>query len=207
MSVLTKNDIRLEISNLIKDNKKSLDHLSKNICKKIISSKQYKNANIILGYMALDDEVNIFPVIQNALEKKKEVFLPHVLPNIKNESSLNNKPNSKMCFYSFTQESKTIIGEYNIKEPQFSNKDTKIFITTQENLTNNNILVLVPGRAFTKNGERIGRGKGYYDYYLELIKQTPTVIKAGVCFSFQIVKEIPTTPNDVAMDLLFTSVE
>ena len=31
------------------------------------------------------------------------------------------------------------------------------------------ILVLVPGRAFTKDGRRLGRGKGFYDIYLSKI--------------------------------------
>jgi 5-formyltetrahydrofolate cyclo-ligase len=33
------------------------------------------------------------------------------------------------------------------------------------------ILVLVPGRAFTKDGKRLGRGKGFYDNYFSNIPQ------------------------------------
>lgn len=57
-------------------------------------------------------------------------------------------------------------------------------------------MVIVPGVAFDLNGNRMGRGKGYYD---RLLKQK-NIYKVGVCFSFQLVNEVPTNNDDVKMN-------
>ena len=54
-------------------------------------------------------------------------------------------------------------------------------------------LLLVPGIAFNSNGNRLGRGKGYYDRYLAA---HPEVISLGIAFDFQIFPEIPMEPHD-----------
>ena len=56
---------------------------------------------------------------------------------------------------------------------------------------------MVPGMAFDRNNNRMGRGKGYYDRFLATI---PQAYKIGVCFKFQLVDEIPTDALDIRMD-------
>ena len=51
-----------------------------------------------------------------------------------------------------------------------------------------NSILIVPWRAFTKEGKRIGRGTGYYDKLLEKYPDTPTI---GVCFICQVLRDIP----------------
>ncbi len=58
-------------------------------------------------------------------------------------------------------------------------------------------VVLVPGMAFDAAGHRLGRGRGYYDRFLQAHPQS---YKIGVCFTFQRVAEVPTEPHDVVMD-------
>ena len=65
------------------------------------------------------------------------------------------------------------------------------------------ILVLVPGRAFTKDGKRLGRGKGFYDNYFSNIPQIFDIKKSGVCLPCQLLAELPATPDDVMMDNVF----
>ena len=57
-------------------------------------------------------------------------------------------------------------------------------------------LILVPGVAFDKFGNRLGRGKGYYD---KVLKQT-RAYKLGIAFDFQRVEHVPVEPHDVRMD-------
>lgn len=57
-------------------------------------------------------------------------------------------------------------------------------------------LLLIPGLAFTNDGHRLGRGKGYYDRYLEKFKGT----KIGICFEESILELIPVDPHDVVMN-------
>ena len=64
-------------------------------------------------------------------------------------------------------------------------------------------LILVPGVAFDKFGNRLGRGKGYYD---KVLKQTGAY-KLGVCFDFQLVECVPVEPHDVKMDRVVASGE
>jgi len=65
-------------------------------------------------------------------------------------------------------------------------------------------VIFVPGLAFTKNGKRLGMGQGYYDSYL---KDKPQIIKIGLCYSFQLLEDLPTNEFDVAMDFLINEQE
>lgn len=60
-------------------------------------------------------------------------------------------------------------------------------------------LAIIPGMAFDHSGNRLGRGKGYYDKLLPKLKAT----KAGVCFPFQVMDEVPADEFDVKMDMIF----
>lgn len=57
-------------------------------------------------------------------------------------------------------------------------------------------LAIVPGVAFTRSGIRLGRGKGFYDRLLPRL----TCPKAGICFSYRIIPDIPTDPWDITLD-------
>jgi 5-formyltetrahydrofolate cyclo-ligase len=61
-------------------------------------------------------------------------------------------------------------------------------------------LIIVPGIAFDRSGNRIGFGGGYYDDFL---RQTRAV-KIGLCFQFQVIDQIPTRVQDERVDILVT---
>ncbi len=61
---------------------------------------------------------------------------------------------------------------------------------------------LVPGVAFTRDGQRLGRGGGYYDSTLALRK--PGARLVGVCFELQRVDALPVGEHDVAVELVVT---
>ena len=65
--------------------------------------------------------------------------------------------------------------------------------------------IAVPGIAFDRFNNRLGRGKGYYDQYLAKIKaagHNPLLI--GICFDFQKLALIPTEPHDQKLDQIIT---
>jgi 5-formyltetrahydrofolate cyclo-ligase len=64
-------------------------------------------------------------------------------------------------------------------------------------------IILVPGLGFTLFGTRLGRGKGFYDKYLE----ANTALKIGIAFEMQIEKEIPKESHDIKMDFVVTDNE
>jgi 5-formyltetrahydrofolate cyclo-ligase len=66
-------------------------------------------------------------------------------------------------------------------------------------------LVLVPGVAFSRKRQRLGRGGGYFDRLLG--GRAAQAFKLGICFSFQIVDDVPAGPHDVIMDAIVTESE
>ena len=62
--------------------------------------------------------------------------------------------------------------------------------------------IVVPGVAFDLNGNRLGRGRGYYD---RILKQTDAAAKIGICFDFQLLPDVPVDALDVPMDLVVST--
>ena len=62
-------------------------------------------------------------------------------------------------------------------------------------------LIIVPGVAFDRTGNRMGRGRGFYD---RLLKCTPKALKVGVAFDFQMIDDVPVEEFDVKMDAVIT---
>jgi len=61
-------------------------------------------------------------------------------------------------------------------------------------------VVIVPGLAFDRSGHRVGYGRGYYDRFMGLLR--PDALSAGVCFSVQLVEEVPHGRGDRPVDLV-----
>ena len=196
---MTKSEIRTLIKQRCRENKASLEHMSKDICNQILNAPQYLKANEIYAYMPLPDEADLTQVINAALKTGKKVAVPKILSK---------QDNLMQFFYLDANKNlsqQTADGAYGISEPDQS---MPAAINPAQN-----ILILVPGRAFTKEGDRIGRGKGYYDRFLskEIVGSSPTMTRlpnvtvAGVCFEFQVLPELPVDPNDIKMDLIFSN--
>lgn len=184
-----KKEIRQEIKKILAEYKQNFEKDSELITNKIISSIQYKTANTILSYMALQDEVNIS---NKLLYKEKKLYIPKVKMDT-----------TEMDFYKYTSTSLLKTGSYNIQEPS----EKEELFTIKNYTAYGKILVLIPGRAFTKDGKRLGRGKGYYDRFLsELLQTVPkkNIILAGVCFPPQILPNLPTDKYDIKLDTIFT---
>lgn len=184
--MIDKISLRKKMKSLLQEKKDDFPNSSEKICQNIISSEIYKKSNIILAYMALNDEVNLSTVIKNAIQNKKSVYIPKVISQT-----------SKMDFYQIFSDEQTQKGSFGIQEPNSQNKkfETKNY--------DDSILILIPGRAFSKKGERLGRGKSYYDNFLSIL-DVKKVIFAAVCFDCQILEEIPTEPHDIKMDFIFS---
>ena len=189
---LDKQEIRKEIKKIFSENEAGLAQKSLEICGKIIESLEYKAADTIFAYMALPDEVDLNPVILDALKNGKNVAVPKIISQIDGII--------KFFFLDKTKKltEQTATGTYDIQEPDETNPATLD--------TSHKTLILVPGRAFTKDGDRLGRGKGYYDRFLSnaLCRcARNNVVLAGVCFDFQIKKSLPVDDRDFKMDIIF----
>lgn len=187
---MTKAELRKEIRKIMDNHKNEFSEWSKVLCKNILQSKAFNESNIILGYMALPDEADIKEVLDAAFAMNKKVYIPRIIPNT-----------NEMDFYSYGNGKQVAEGSYGILEPESSE------FKFENKAYNEKILVLVPGRAFTKNRQRLGRGKGFYDKYLANLKSInpENAVLAGVCFKIQIVEKIKTESHDLSMDSVFTN--
>lgn len=61
-------------------------------------------------------------------------------------------------------------------------------------------ILIIPGLAFDDCGRRLGRGKGYFDRYLE----DKDILKVGICFKEQLLDKVVTSENDINMNYIIT---
>lgn len=160
---------------------------AKSVVTSVTNSDEYKNATMILGFMPMNDEVDIVPLMKQALKDKKKVAVPKMA-----------KSGNDMDFYliddfdgDFTSDNK-----YNIREP--SENCTKL----SPDQIPSGALIFVPGLVFNLEGARLGRGKGYYDKYLARVPDRDKRIVCGVCFTICVTKAVPVEKNDVRVNYL-----
>ena len=167
-----KNELRAHIRTLKKQQSaENLAQQSADICAKILQNSCVKNAQTIMLYSALPDEVQTSKLIDN-LKDTKKIILPTVVGD-------------DIIPVALDEQTTFCVGDFNITEPQGKPYEGKIDVA------------IVPGMAFDHNRNRLGRGKGYYDRFLE---QHPETKLIGICFDFQYVDKIPTEPTDIRMD-------
>ena len=99
-----------------------------------------------------------------------------------------------MDFFYWSSQDPLQINKYGIPEP------------TSDKMVVPNIL-LVPLVAFDKKYNRIGYGGGFYDRYIEKIEKIKKVIKIGLAFSCQKLKNIPINQYDKKLDFIVTEKE
>ena len=175
--MLTKQALRSKILLKLKNHKEEDRKLKSNLIKnKLLRQRVFKKAKKVMFYIAMKGEVETREMIETAKRLGKIIAVPVC---VKNRASLrpailNSHANLKK-------------GPYGVPEPV-----TGSFLRL-EDLD----LVITPGVAFDKKGNRLGRGKGYYDRFLSKIpKDTPSI---GLAFDLQILSSIPVTPRDVSV--------
>ena len=134
-------------------------------------------ARVVALFSPLHDEPRIMRLV-NELSLRLSVALPRVEGDV-------------MRFYCYSPESLRV-GAFGIDEPQ----DTPLVEPWEIDL------MVVPGVAFTNDGARMGRGKGFYDKYMSHCDFRAH--KVGVCFREQLVDNIPTEPHDIRMDCIIS---
>ena len=132
-------------------------------------------ADHILMYHSLPDELHTHTFL-GKWGKKKHFYLPRV-----------NGVNLEILPY---DESRLELGSFHIEEP------TGTDVVSPEEIE----LIVVPAVAYDRKGNRLGRGKGFYDRLLQTTKAT----KVGVGYEFQLVDEVPVEPHDVGVDIIIT---
>ena len=165
--------VRAEIARLT-DTEKA--ELSAQIFNKIAELQEVRQASVVALFASLADEPQTTAIIEQLAQSKRIV-----LPRIEGD---------EMEFYDISEGLRE--GAFGIMEPTATTPISPDKID----------VMIVPGVAFTREGFRLGRGKGFYDKYLSYNGFRAYTI--GVCFPCQIVENIPTEQHDKIVDKVAT---
>lgn len=130
-------------------------------------------ARAVALFSPLPDEPQISEIIE-LIARERAVLLPRVEGDV-------------MRFYHFSPEVMSR-GAYGIMEPMDGDPFSPCEID----------VMVVPGVAFTTDGKRMGRGKGFYDKYMS--QEGFRAHKIGVCYAEQMLPSLPCEPHDISMD-------
>lgn len=154
---------------------------SRQACERLTRQSIWSEAATVLFYAPMGPELDVWPLVAEALANGKQVLLPR-----------------------FTEASQTyqacriadLAGD--IAPGKFGIRESASHC---EVLALNRLdLVLVPGLAFDPHGRRLGRGKGFYDRLLSAVRG----VRCGVAFDEQLLPEVPAEPHDVLLNCILT---
>ena len=154
--------------------KTTLLDLSAKIMDRLEETDLFQQASCIALYHAIPGEVQTAGLIEKWYRKKR-LLLPLIKGN-----------DLQLLLYAGKESLKT--GVFGILEPS---EDCEAVPESEIDL------IIVPGVAFDRQHNRLGRGKGFYDRLLS----TLDVPKIGICYDFQLKDQIPAEPFDRKMDL------
>ena len=150
-------------------------------CALLRQQKLWNEARAILFYSPLTNELDISPLLTEALAAGKTIALPRFIAEKKLYAACEIHDPARDLE----------AGHFGIQEPVAHCAPIAIYRLD---------FILVPGVAFDLHGRRLGRGKGFYDVLLTVVRGTT----CGVAFDEQIVREVPVEPHDIRLNCILT---
>jgi 5-formyltetrahydrofolate cyclo-ligase len=150
-------------------------------CERLRGQDVWRNARSVLFYAPLPGELNLWPMLLEAIEDGKTAALPRFVAD----------GNRYVACRVRDVATDLRSGRFGIREPVESCPELAL-----DHLD----LILAPGVAYDLEGRRLGRGKGFYDRLLAGFKG----LSCGVAFDRQIVSRIPEEPHDVVLNCILT---
>ena len=141
----------------------------------------WRQAKTVLFYAPLPDEIDLLPLLEQALADGKTVGLPRYLADTGRYVACRIEDFSRDC----------APGKFGVREP--APRCAALPLNRLD-------LALVPGVGFDPAGHRLGRGRGYYDRILAEVAGT----RCGVGFDEQMGPEIPAEPHDMILNCILT---
>lgn len=226
-----KKNLRKEMKKILREFHENLSEeeknfLAENLAEKITGLGDYKKSSLILAYIPDKFEADCTPVIMDALKKGRKV----AVPKVDSEALKAGKSKMDFYFLEEGKslEDQLEAGAYGILEPKADLKKLDWSLEARpetrglagqkagescpaEGVAENrkagwsegetSPFMLVPGVAFTKDGKRLGHGKGFYDIYIEKLQKAGLKpYLCGVALPCQIVTDLATDKHDILMD-------
>lgn len=191
-----KKKLRSEIDRILKGlSKENIETQSKQVQNRLFAMEEFQNAKRIGIYLSLPLEIDTTAIIERIFQLNKQCFVPQYTPK-----------STKMNFVEIKSmedfNSLPIEPKWKIKQPD-PNDDTRLEALSTGGLD----LMLVPGVAFTIDGDRLGHGMGYYDrwqercFKMEDIKHPTTI---ALALRQQLLEHVPVTKTDVRIHKILT---
>ena len=185
MSTGVKEVIRKKMLELRKNmNEEDVKLKSSKIIDTLLKLPSVKNAKNVMVYMSFRNEVNTFELIETLKIQGKKIIAP-------------------LCDM---KEIKIIPSEVNDIEKDFVKSKLGYLEPNKERLRAVDIddidVIVVPGVAFDKKGNRIGFGAGFYDRFLK--NKSKKTVTVALAYDYQIIDTIPNDKFDVPLDYIIT---
>lgn len=158
-------------------------HIEKSlvIAARLYEQPEWKKARTVGITLSMAHEVDTYPIIEQAWHSGKQVAVPKC-----------DRETRTMVFRYITSYEQLETVYMNLKEP--------VPEITLKAIPSEIDLMIVPGLAFTQEGDRLGYGGGYYDRYLPSYNGSTAVL----AFSEQLLTEVPLEPNDHKVQKIIT---
>jgi 5-formyltetrahydrofolate cyclo-ligase len=151
-------------------------------CSQLIASPVYRRSDVIMVFLSLPREVDTTPLVLHAWRDGKRVLAPKV-----------NWEQRRMLPIEIVSLTDNISeGQMGLREPA---EGTPFSVEQID-------LVVVPGLGFDLEGNRIGRGRGFYDRFLTHEGWKGT--SCGLALEVQVVERVPMSEHDATVDMLVT---
>ncbi|MHC4443491.1 MAG: 5-formyltetrahydrofolate cyclo-ligase [Planctomycetota bacterium] len=151
-------------------------------CNHLIETREYTRSETIMVFLSLPTEVDTTPLVHHAWRNRKQVLAPKV--NWEQRRML------PIEIHSLSDNlSESSLG---IREPANGVPMPIVNIG----------MVIVPGIGFDQHGNRIGRGRGFYDRFLA--HEGWQGVSCGLAMEEQVVEEVPMSEHDMGIDMLVT---
>lgn len=159
-----------------------IEELSHKACQLLFEQTEFKKAETVMVFLSMAGEIDTSPIVLRCWQDRKRVLAPKV--------SWNQRRMLPVEIRSLTDD--LMVTGMGIREP-ISGIPFPISLLD---------MVIVPGMGFDGKGNRLGRGRGFYDRFLAHPEFKG--IACGLAFEQQFVKEIPVGPLDRNVDMLVT---
>ena len=151
------------------------------ILKRVLGLEAYRRAKLVHTYVSSkENEVDTRMLIGTCLAQGKRVAVPVVMPGTKT-----------LAHALIDGLDQLVVGPYGLAQPDPA---TATWLPAEARID----LVVVPGLAFDRRGQRIGWGGGYYDRFLAQVQ----AVKIGLCYNALVLDCIPGEPHDVPVDMV-----
>ena len=158
---------------------------SRRACKSLIALPEFREAGVVMVYLGIPNEVDATAIVMAAWKADKRTLAPKVTWEHKHMVALE--------FHSL--DTGLVDTPQGLREPADGEPWPAEMID----------LIVVPALAYDRQGNRLGRGGGFYDRFLAA--SGGRAVTCGLAFSEQVVAEVPTGAHDHPVSLLVSDAE